>query len=54
MADDADYAAELEERERAALIKRHLARRPPPAPPAGRAPTHLRQLMDRHGEERET
>lgn len=49
MADDADFAAELVQRETDALI----ARRPPPAPPAERAPTHLRQVMDRHGEERE-
>jgi hypothetical protein len=33
MADDADWAADLAERERQALIERHRRRLPPPAPP---------------------
>lgn len=46
MADDADFAADLAERERQALIQRHLRRLPPPAPPATRTPMDLRQIMD--------
>lgn len=46
MPDDADIAADLVERERQALIQRHLRRQPPPAPPARRTPAHLSSLMD--------
>jgi hypothetical protein len=46
VADDADFAADLVERERQALIARHLRRQPPPAPPPRRAPAHLSQVMD--------
>jgi hypothetical protein len=31
MADDAEWAADMAERERQALIQRHLRRQPPPA-----------------------
>lgn len=51
MPDEADMAADLVERERAALIARHLARRPPPTP-RGREPSRLDRVMDTH-EERE-
>ena len=46
MPDDADWAAEMAERERQALIARHLRRLPPPAPQTDRPPAHLRQVMD--------
>jgi hypothetical protein len=45
MPDDADWAADLAERERQALIERHLRRLPPPAPPPRRPPAHLSQVM---------
>jgi hypothetical protein len=46
MADDADWAADLAERERQALIERHRRRLPPPAPPRTRPPAHLSLVMD--------
>lgn len=46
MADDADWAADMAERERQALIARHLRRQPPPASPPRRPPAHLSQVMD--------
>jgi hypothetical protein len=45
MADDADWAADLAERERQALIARHRARLPPPRPPE-RQPASLDRVMD--------
>jgi hypothetical protein len=50
MADDADWAADLAERERAALIERHRLRLPPPRPSAGREPARLDRLMDDQAE----
>ena len=44
MPDDADWAAEMEERERAARLARHRRREPPPQP--ARAPARLDQVMD--------
>ena len=44
---DADWAAEMAERERAALIARHRARRPPPAPRTAPEPPRPDRVMDR-------
>jgi hypothetical protein len=46
MPDDADWAADMAERERQALIARHLRRQPPPAPPTSKPPPHLSRVMD--------
>lgn len=40
MADDLDFAAELEERERAAAVARHAARRPVLVPPCEHCEEH--------------
>jgi hypothetical protein len=44
--DDADWAADMAERERQALIARHRRREPPPAPPPVRPAPHLARVMD--------
>ena len=49
--DEADFAADLAERERQALLERHRRRLPPPAASA-RAPVRLDLLLDRPDEER--
>ena len=51
MADDADWAADMAERERQALVERHRLRLPPPPPPP-RQPARLDRVMDDHAEER--
>jgi len=44
MPDDADWAADMAERERQALLDRHRRRVPPPAPQ--RQPATLDRVMD--------
>lgn len=46
MADDADWAADMAERERQALLERHRRRQPPPPPPPTPSTMRLDQLMD--------
>ncbi len=50
MADDADWAADMAERERAALLDRHRRRLPPPAPPRDPQPARLDRVMDRESD----
>jgi hypothetical protein len=50
--DDADWAADMAERERQALIARHLRRQPPPKV-AERQPVRLDRVMDSHAEGRD-
>lgn len=50
MPDDADWAADIAERERQALIARHRRREPPPRP-QDRQPTRLDRVMDSHAED---
>lgn len=45
MPDDADWAADMAERERQALLDRHRRRLPPPAP-AGHASPRLETVLD--------
>jgi hypothetical protein len=45
MADDADWANDVAERERQALLERHKRRLPPPPPPP-RTPMRLDRIMD--------